>query len=143
MENMTQPLPPEWISVEVSELTRPFWEAARNYTLTALACSACGRFRMPPSPFCPHCCSKRFHWPTLSGQGRLYSFTVTHALPGAAVGESFLAAPALVELPDAENVRLFALVVGVEKLNLRIGMPLNVTWLESREGWRVPAFTTP
>lgn len=141
MDNiLTRPLPTDLITVEVSELTRPFWEAARKHQLTAQACSACGHFRMPPTPVCPRCRSKQHHWPILSGEGRLYSFTLSHALAGAAKGETYLTAPALVELPDAENVRLFAAVIDAAESDLRIGMRLTVKWVRSREGWLAPAF---
>jgi len=126
------------IEIAMDDTTRPFWEAARERRLTIPKCGDCGRFRMPPSPFCPHCQSMEVEFPTLSGRGIVYSFSIVHPHPKAASQE--LQAIGLVELPDAQGARLFTRFVDVRTEDLHIGMPVEVRWKEVGNRWCVPHF---
>jgi len=125
----------------MDQWTEPFWKAAGEHRLVAPQCHDCKRFRMPPTPFCPYCLSQRLDWPTLSGKGTIYSYSiVTRAImPG--MDESLPYVPALVELPDAEKVRLITNVVGVPLDAIAIGAAVTVVWDERSDGVTVPRFT--
>ncbi len=41
-------------------------------------CSGCGRWRHPPRLLCVDCGSHEFEWAPVSGDGHLFSWTVTH-----------------------------------------------------------------
>jgi uncharacterized OB-fold protein len=138
---LSRALPGDLIEIAMTDDTRPFWEAAREERLVAQACDNCGTFRMPPSPMCPACRSRASHWPTLSGKGVLYSYTIAHKLPFPDHPGELFHVPALVELPDAGGVRLYASLVNVAETDIRIGMPLSVIWVEAAaDGWKAPAF---
>lgn len=126
------------IEIAMDDTTRPFWEAARERRLTVPRCGDCGRFRMPPSPFCPQCQSMEVEFPGLSGRGIVYSFSIVHPHPKSA--PQALQAIGLVELPDAEGARLFTSFVDVPMEILHIGMPVEVRWKEIGGGWCVPQF---
>ena len=70
-------IPGDHVRISTSAVTEPFWRAAQQRKLVACRCVDCGRFRMPPTPFCPHCQSKHVEWPALAGNGTVYSFAVS------------------------------------------------------------------
>src|ERR1700756_3264273 len=61
-----------------SELTQPFWDAAREHRLAIQRCQVCGRYQHPPNTVCPECRSTTFTWATVSGHGKIFAFTIMH-----------------------------------------------------------------
>ncbi len=55
-----------------------FWAGAARGELLVQACGACGRWRFPPRPMCPHCRSIDVRWDRASGRGSIWSFVVSH-----------------------------------------------------------------
>lgn len=121
--------------------TEPFWRAAGERRLVAARCASCGRFRMPPTPFCPACLSQEIEWPTLSGHGRIYSFTVVARAIFPEMEECIPYVPALVELPDAQGIRLITNIVDVPISEITVGAGVEVVWDERADGIVVPRFT--
>lgn len=121
--------------------TEPFWDAARRHVLTAPKCASCGTFRMPPTPFCPHCLSQEVEWPELSGQGTVYSFTVVNRAIIPAMEATLPYVPAIVELPDAPGVRLVSNIVDVPVSSIAIGQAVRLRWHDRADGVSVPCFT--
>lgn len=126
--------PPELFKLAVNAWTAPFWEAARRHQLVAACCADCGRFRMPPTPFCPHCQSQRVEWRALPGSGTLYSYTVVERaiLPGMEAHLPYV--PAIVSLDGAQDARLITNLVELAIEDIRIGMPLKVVWDAQPDG---------
>jgi len=142
---MTAPLakrPPDaGFTLVTNAWTSPFWEAAQQQRLVAPRCAGCGHFRMPPSPFCPKCHSQAIDWVTLSGSGRLFSYTVVvrAVLPGM---EDFLPyVPAVIELPDADGVRVISNIVDVALDRLRVDADVQVVWDKIGDQITLPRFT--
>jgi len=54
---------------------KDFWVGVANKKLLAQECKNCGEKFFPPSNHCPKCLSKDFKWFSLSGKGKLYSWT--------------------------------------------------------------------
>lgn len=97
----------------------PVWERtiAQRYGLQGQRCLSCGAVLFPPKVVCPECGGDSFESASLSGKGRIYSFTVI-AGGGAppefewqanAVGSYVVG---LVELE--EGPRIIAQIVGVD-----------------------------
>jgi len=63
---------------EVDELSREFWEGAANGLLVIQRCTACRRFHHPPRSLCTDCGETRQTYVPVSGEARLWSWTVTH-----------------------------------------------------------------
>src|SRR5690606_20101769 len=120
-------IPGGHISIAMDVWTQPFWDAARVHTLTSAQCTDCGTFRMPPSPFCPHCQSKAIAWPVLAGTGIVYSFTICRRSPYPDV-EDFTYVPVIVELDGAPGARLVSNLIGVDADAVHIGMRVMVEW---------------
>lgn len=104
-----------------------FWEGARAHELRVQTCADCDAAYFPPTPRCWACGSMDVRWTVSSGRGSLYSFAVPHhpQAPG-------FRYPVLVGLVALEEgTRLVSNIVGCEREDLRIGMPLELTWLDS------------
>ncbi len=105
-----------------------FWEGARQHELRMQRDPATGELFHPPAPRRdPLTGSWDLQYAVCSGRGRLYSFAVPHypQVPG-------FTYPVLVGLVELEEgPRLVANIVGVDRAALEIGMPLEVTWLDT------------
>ena len=73
---MRRPLP-----IEVTAVTRPFWEGLASQTFLLPGCRCCGRLSFPPRRICPGCHGRDFDFRPASGIGRLYSATTVHSSP--------------------------------------------------------------
>lgn len=127
-------------SLSQDQWTKPFWDAAREGRLTACRCAKCARFRMPPTPFCPNCLSQDVEWPTLSGRGTLFSFTVVRRAIIPAMEECVPYVPALVDLEDAPGARLTTNVIDAPVNDIAIGAPVEVAFVTRNDGVVVPRF---
>jgi uncharacterized OB-fold protein len=120
--------------------TAPFWEAARQRRLVAAQCADCGRFRMPPTPFCPQCQSQRLDWPDLPGTGTLYSYTVVNRALVPGTEGSIPYVPAVIEPDGAAGIRLVSNLVDIRIDLIVIGLRLAVVWDEHPSGYVLPRF---
>ena len=130
-------LPADFVTIAVDPVTEPFWQAARERRLVAPSCADCGRFRLPPSPFCPHCQSSAVVWTQLSGRATVYTFTVVRGFPGL---PGITLVPAVVDLPDAPGARLVTNVIDVDPADVSIGTALMVDFHPISDGWLLPVF---
>ena len=133
-------LPAALVDLHPDAWTEPFWLEARKHRLVAPQCTSCGAFRMPPGPFCPKCRQQDVAWIELSGRGTVYSFIVTHQalIPQLADYVPYVAA--VVELDDAPGIRLVTNLVDTEIDDIRIGMPVSVTWDDVHANATIPRF---
>jgi uncharacterized protein len=123
----------------MNSITEPYWRATKQNRLLAARCARCGRFRMPPGPFCPNCLSQEIDWTEIKGAGTVYSFTVCR-MPATDGAEPFSYAPALIEFAEAPGIRFAGNVVDVGTDDIHIGMPVSVAWKHTKDGWGVPIF---
>ena len=112
-----------------------FWEGIERGELLIQRCR-CGKLRHPPGPMCPSCHS--LEWDTLEagGRGIVYSFVVAHHPPIPPF--SYPNVIALVELE--EGVRLVANLVGVEREQVAVGMPVDCEIVEVEKDFKLPQF---
>jgi len=115
-----------------------YWDAARRHELVLQQCRACERFRFYPRLVCPHCLSDQFEWRRASGRGVVYSFTVIHRPPFPAFRDHVPYVLALIDLE--EGVRMMSNVVGCEPSEVRIGLPVEVTFADVTEEVTLPKF---
>jgi len=116
----------------VDGFTAPFWRAAAEGVLMIRRCTACGEAHWYPRPFCPHCGSDATDWVRASGDGTVYSYTVTRK-----------AGPApyvLAYVTLAEGVTMLTNLVDAEIESLHIGQRVRVTFREAEGGGAVPVF---
>jgi uncharacterized protein len=120
----------------VSPDTAFFWEGATHGELLIQRCAVCATLRHPPRPMCGVCGS--LEWDTLksSGRGVVYSFVIYHHPPVPAFDIPYVAA--LIELE--EGTRLVSNVVGIPPDEVRIGMPVEVTFVKVDDDMILPLF---
>ena len=117
---------------------RPFWDAARRHQLVLQRCVECGRFRYPPGPVCPDCLSERAAWTPVSGRGKVTTFVVFHKAWFASFAGDIPYNVIQVQLD--EGPRLTANVVGIANTDLRVGMPVEVTFDDVTPEIALPRF---
>ena len=130
----------ELFQLTTDQWTKPWWDAAKARRLTAACCGNCRKFRMPPTPFCPHCRSQELEWPTLSGRGTLFSFTIVNRAIIPEMESCLPYVPALVDLEGAPGARLITNIVQTPIDRIAIGAPVEVVFDERRDGVVVPRF---
>jgi uncharacterized OB-fold protein/acyl dehydratase len=114
-----------------------FWfEGARQHRLLIQRCKQCGTLRHPPSPMCAECRSYEWDVVDASGRGTVYSFVVNHYPQVPAF--DYPLAVGLIELE--EGTRLVANVIGIDPGDIRIGMPVEVEWVDHAPDLTLPAF---
>ncbi|MBM4404695.1 MAG: Zn-ribbon domain-containing OB-fold protein [Chloroflexi bacterium] len=110
----------------------PFWEGCNRGELLYQRCGACGKARFYPRPACPNCASESFTWEKASGKATLYSWTIIYPPTLPAFKDKVPYPVILVEL--AEGVRMISNIVDCKNEDLRIGMPLEVTFEKVSDG---------
>ena len=116
------------LDIPMDSWSRPFWDAAAERRLAMPRCGACGAFRWPAGPFCPHCRSQAVEW-VAPGQGRIYSFTVLPVRVEAEDAPLQVRIPVLVEFDEAPGVRLVSALVDAPPGQVAIGASVEVDWL--------------
>lgn len=130
----------------IDEVSRPFWEGTLAGELRMQACTACGRFRFPPRPMCPHCRSVESTWKAVSGRGSIYSFVVPHPPLLPQFAELAPYNVVLVALDEEPTLRLVGnLVAGadapinsVDPADISIGAPVQVVFQRVADGVALP-----
>ena len=108
--------------------TQPFWDACRRRELRFQRCRSCRRFRHPPIPGCPHCGSGDVEWVPVSGNGRIFSYTLVHHPTMPALASHVPYNVIVVEFPDAPGVRLISNLLDVGTDGIEIGMAVTLVW---------------
>lgn len=120
----------------ITPLTLPFWDGTRNGKFLLPKCNCCGKYFFRPEVACTHCFSSAWSWVEASGRASLYSYSVIHRAP--ARGFPTPSVFAVVELE--ESPAIFSNLVECALEDIRIGMPLAVTFDEISPGIALPRF---
>lgn len=116
----------------------PFYEGARRGELVLQRCRTCGTYRFPPRELCSQCLSRETEWKPVSGRGEIFSYNVMHQVyhPGFAAEVPY--AVVLVKLE--EGPKITSNLVGVPLSQVRIGMPVRVTFERVSDEVTLPKF---
>lgn len=118
--------------------TKEWWEHCKRHELVIQRCTDCGTFRHTPTIVCYNCQSFNYEWHKVSGKGVVYSYTICHHPAHPAVRERVPYNVVLVELPDAGGVRMIGNLVDCPNEEIRIGMPVEVTWEDITDDVSLP-----
>ena len=91
-------------------------------------CAACGAWRHPPVPICSACHATAHRGERVSGRGRVFSYTIAYHPVHPALVERVPYNIALVELPDAGNVRLVTNLIDVPPDEVAVGLEVEVVF---------------
>ena len=131
--------PDSLFSLVTDQWTKPWWNAAAQGRLVAAQCGNCGHFRMPPSPFCPHCRSQVIDWVELPGTGTLYSYTVVERAILPELADCIPYVPAVVEPDGAPGIRLITNIVESALEDIVSGAQVSVLF-DPIAGGAIPRF---
>ncbi len=127
----------------ITEMTRPYWEAAKKHELVLMQCSECGQYRHPlsaPQEFiCPNCTStKKPQWARVSGRGKLLTWTVVHRVFHPSFADEAPYTVALARLD--EGPRMLANLRGVKPEDIKPDMEVEVFFEELAPEITLPQF---
>ena len=114
-----------------TDASRPFWEGLRRREVRLQRCADCSRWVFYPRSHCPGCLSGSLEWHTVSGRGRLHTFTISRVPTVAMFADEVPQRLAVVELE--EGIRLTSTLVDVADAEIQVGMALTPVF-ESVEG---------
>jgi uncharacterized OB-fold protein len=105
---------------------RDFWTGGKDRELRLWRCQDCGYYIHPPLPMCPQCHSKRLATEAVSGRATLATYTINHQpfMPGPELPYVI----AIIEIEEQPALRLMTNLVNCPHEQIRIGMPLRVTF---------------
>lgn len=118
--------------------TDEWWAAARDGRLLIKRCRTCNRAHAYPRPFCPHCWSDDVEWEQVSGTATVYTYSTVHVNDLPPFGDKVPYTAAIVELD--EGPRLMTNLVGCDPDDVRIGMPVEVTFVEQTDEFTLAMF---
>jgi uncharacterized OB-fold protein len=121
-----------------TELTAPYWSAARDGRLVVQECRSCGRLGHPPLPACPRCHGRDLGWREVSGTGTIYSYTIVRHPTHVAFADKIPYVLAIVEL--AEGPWLVTAITGCPPAGVRAGLPVHAVFREVADGVALPYF---
>ena len=108
-----------------TDLDRPFWDGLREERLLLQRCRACHRFQWGPEWICHRCLNLELAYAEVEATGIVYSHQrVWHPVHPAlqAQGPYVIV---LVELPQADGVRMVGNLLGDPRAPLTIGAPVR------------------
>ncbi len=124
-----------------SEISQPFWDAAKEHRLTFQRCRLCGTHVFYPRQACPgpDCFGiGTLDWVQSSGKGWVYSFTISYQPAHPAFADEVPYVLAIIDLD--EGWRLNTNIVGIDPQDVKIGMRVEVTWDDVTPEFSLPKF---
>lgn len=121
-------LPPE----DMPAFHAPFWDSVAAHQAAIQKCTDCGTFRFIPREICPNCHSMDVEWTPISGDGEIYSYTVVHRAPTPAYQAD--APYVIIHVKLEEGPRMIANLTGVAPEEIRIGLPVKITYTDVTDG---------
>jgi uncharacterized protein len=121
----------------ITSADKPFWDAARRRELTAYRCSNCGAYYSAVID-CVKCSAPRMEWVKVSGKGKIYTYAVYYQLYNPAFKEDIPYNAAWVQLNEGPII--LTNIVGVKKEDLKVGLPVEVTFDDVTEEVTLPKF---
>ncbi|MFP6794876.1 MAG: OB-fold domain-containing protein [Pseudomonadales bacterium] len=112
-----RPLP---IPTPISE---PFWKGLADHQVTLQQCNDCASWVFYPRSHCNGCLSPNLTWKEVTGNGTIYSFTVTRRPTAPQFTDDIPQLIVVVELN--EGVRLNSVMINVAPEALIIGMAVK------------------
>ena len=112
--------------------TTPYWDAAARQKLLVKQCTACGEYHFYPRVLCPFCFSDKTEWREATGNGTIYSFSVTRRAE---------VPYAIAYVALAEGPMMLSNIVDCDLDAIRIGQAVKLVFKPSETGQLVPMFT--
>jgi uncharacterized OB-fold protein len=120
--------------VRLDHRNKDFYRALLDRQLVAARCGDCGSWHTPLRSLCPECWSTNVEIAPVSGRGAIHLLIRLHQGPPARDVDYSTPWPlATVELEEQPGLRFVGTVVDCPPEQLRVGLPVELTWIE-RDG---------
>jgi uncharacterized protein len=113
---------------EVSEDSRPFWDALREQRFLVPRCGNCGAWNWPKYPACKSCLSEELEWTPVSGNAEVYSFTIVHRGHGQFNDDAPYAIVMAKLTEQPRDCIVLANTQGIPNEELYVGMPVRIVY---------------
>lgn len=123
---------------EADEVSRPFFEGAKQHRLMIQKCRTCGNYLPPARQRCYICLNTDIEWVEASGKGKVYSYALMYQKYHPGFEPEIPYNIAIVQLE--EGVKLPTNIVGVSNDAIRVEMPVEVTFDDITEEVSLPKF---
>jgi uncharacterized protein len=120
---------------EPSALSSDFWKAAADHRLVLPRCNQTGLYFFPPERCVPGTDNSDWSYVESAGRAAVYTFSVVHR----PVSPEFEAPYVLAVVDLEEGVAMLTNIVDCPPDAMRVGMPVEVTFLDV-EGGSLPVF---
>lgn len=116
---------------KVTPETAPFWEATVDGRLLLRECDDCGLVYYYPRILCPDCFSDDVTWVEATGNGTIYSYSISEKVDGWPAEEL----PLIVTYVELEEgPRLITNLVNCDPEEVSINAPVEVVFEETQRG---------
>jgi uncharacterized OB-fold protein len=122
------------------ELTQFFWDGVAEGKLKILRCDSCGFYVHLPRQVCPNCLGTSLTPTEVSGKATLATWTFPNQPFDLYHATHLGYVLAVVELVEQHGLKLVTNIVDCAEDDLRIDMPLQVTFREVAPGATLPYF---
>jgi uncharacterized OB-fold protein len=120
---------------------KEYYRGLLQHRLLINRCQDCRSWSQPPRGVCPRCWSDNVRATEVSGRGTIYLTVFLHHGPQVPGVDYSTPYPVVaVDLEEQEGLRYTATMVATPLEEIRIGVPVELTWID-RDGRPVPAFT--
>ena len=124
-----------------SQVSQPFWDAAKEHRLVFQRCTLCGTHVFYPRYVCPgpDCFGVgTLEWVESSGKGSVYAFTISYHPAHPAFADDVPYVFAIIELE--EGWRMNSNVINIDPTQVHIGMSVEVVWDDVTPEFTLPKF---
>ncbi|QPQ35744.1 MULTISPECIES: Zn-ribbon domain-containing OB-fold protein [unclassified Lysinibacillus] len=119
---------------------QPYWDAADRHELVLQKCETCNSYNHPPGPACSKCGATELSWESQGSDitGTIYSYVVSYRpfLPG--FQDDLPTIIVVVQLDKLNEVKIIGNVLACPPEEIKIGMPVKMTWQDITEDRALP-----
>lgn len=109
-------------------LDAAYWEGVRAHELRVQRCNECHTFQWGPEWICHRCHSFDIGWQRVSGRGQIYSWERAWHPVHPALKDHGPYLVVLIELPDADGIRMVGNLLGDPRQDVRIGSEVEAVF---------------
>lgn len=127
-EGLPSPLPSR------DGLDAPYWAGTLENKLVVQRCRDCQQWQWGPEWLCHACRSFNVGWEEVNGEGRIYSWERVWHPVHPALQDHGPYIVVLVELPQADNIRMVGNLLGDPRQDIAIGSKVSAVFEQHRDG---------
>ncbi len=122
------------------DLSKPFWDAAKNGVLVMQHCQSCGHWQHPPYPTCTNCVSTDLKFEPVQGKGSIYSYSLMFHAGDQRFAAAVPYACIIVEMDQAKGALIAGNLLGVPYTAVKLGRRVEVTFEKLNDDITLPQF---